>query len=231
MKLREEVELLKKTIQIINDTLELPVLLKKIAGLIMQFVPGHSCLIYLLDSSKHQLVLRGSHNPHPKLLGHIKLKIGEGITGWVAQKKEPVAIAQNASDDPRFKFFHKLPEDRYEAFLSIPILKNNELVGVINMQHKNLHRYKKRDISLVVTIANLVVGVIEKTGLAEELLSARETIQSRKLIERAKGILMYKHKMSEEKAFKTIQSQSRNSRKTMKEIAESIILVENIQKK
>ena len=121
MKLHEEVELLKKVIRIINNTEDLSDLLKKVAELIIQFVPGNSCLIYLLDQSREYLVLRGSYNPHPKLLGHIKLKVGEGITGWVAQKKETVALSRNASNDSRFKPFSNLPEDRYEAFLAAPI--------------------------------------------------------------------------------------------------------------
>lgn len=228
MRLREEIELLKKAIQIISGSLALPDLLKKIAEMVIRFVPGNSCLIYVLEVSKGQLVLRGSFNPHPKLLGHISLKLGEGITGWVAQKKEPVAISQNASEDPRFKFFHNLPEDRYEGFLSVPILRDKRLIGVINIQHKEAHCYKKREIELVSTMADLVAQAIENARLAEELNVARENIKNRKLIERAKGILMKNYSLSEEKAFKMIRQQSRRSRKSMREIAESIILVEAI---
>ena len=228
MKLREEVELLKKVIQIISGSQILPDLLKKIAEMVIRFIPGNSCLIYVLDLNKKQLVLRGLFNPHPRLLGNITLKLGEGITGWVAQKKEPVAISQNASEDPRFKSFNNLPEDRYEGFLSVPILKERKLIGVINIQHKEAHSYKKREIELLATIAALVAQAIENARLTEELNTAHKNIKDRKLIERAKGILMRNHCLNEENAFKMIQQQSRRSRKSMGEIAESIILVETL---
>ena len=50
----------------------------------------------------------------------------------IAEKKKPVAISRHASDDPRFKFFNNLKEDKYEAFLSVPITLKGDLVGVID---------------------------------------------------------------------------------------------------
>ena len=61
--------------------------------------------------------------------------MGQGITGWVAEHREPVAIPEKAALDPRFQFFHELPEDSYEAFLSVPLMCRGRVVGVINLQH------------------------------------------------------------------------------------------------
>ncbi|MBI4713257.1 MAG: GAF and ANTAR domain-containing protein [Planctomycetes bacterium] len=254
-----EVEILMQIIKIVAN-LELPALLSEIAKILIQVTQGNSCLIYLLDTPKEELVLRGSYNPHPHLLGRIKIKMGEGITGWVAQKREVVAINRDASDDHRFKFFHNLPEDRYEGFLSVPILqsrrgvptptginsasgKNGDLIGVINIQHKSPHNYSAREVTLVVVIADLVVGAIENARLYEETVLkgqeikrlteevhlAREAVETRKLVERAKCVLMKRYKLDEDAAFKTIQRHSRNSRKTMREIAEMIISFSTIE--
>lgn len=73
-------------------------------------------------SYQDELILRASKNPHPKLIYRITIGLGEGITGWVAQERTRVVIPSNASDDPRFKFFHNLPEDRHQAFVSVPIM-------------------------------------------------------------------------------------------------------------
>src|SRR6202161_3091906 len=62
-----------------------------------------SCLIYLLEGD--ELVLRASKNPHPDVVNRLKLRVGQGITGWVAEHREPVAIPEDASHDPRFQFF------------------------------------------------------------------------------------------------------------------------------
>src|ERR1700737_2105574 len=82
-----------------------------------------SCLIYVLENE--ELVLRASKNPHPDVVDRLKLHVGEGITGWVAEHSEPVAVSQNASQDPRFRIFHELPEDTYQAFLSVPLMSRN----------------------------------------------------------------------------------------------------------
>src|SRR5258707_6037386 len=98
-----------------------------------------SCLVYVLEDE--ELVLRASKNPHAEVLDRLKLHIGQGITGWVAQHLEPVAVSRNASQDPRVKIFNELPEDRYEAFLSVPLLCRGRSVGVINVQHRQPHVY------------------------------------------------------------------------------------------
>ena len=91
----------------------------KVLARVVEFVAGivkcASCLVYALDGD--DLVLRASMNPHPEVVGRLKLREGLGSTGWVAERVEPVAIAQNAFEDPRFQFFNEMPEDRYEAFL------------------------------------------------------------------------------------------------------------------
>src|SRR2546428_10990395 len=96
-----------------------------------------SCLIYVLEDE--ELLLRASKNPHPEVVDRLKLHVGEGITGWVAEHREPVTVSKNASKDPRFQFFHELPEDTYEAFLSVPLMSRGRVVGVINLQHRRPH--------------------------------------------------------------------------------------------
>ena len=111
--------------------------------------------------ARTKLILRASKNPHPKLIGRITIGLGEGITGWVAQERTRVVIPNNANDDPRFKFFHNLPEDRHQAFVSVPIMAKKEVVGVINVQHKRPKRYRPDELELLSTIANQVGGAID----------------------------------------------------------------------
>jgi len=189
-----------------------------------------SCLIYLLDEIKGELVLRASKRPHPKLLGMIKMKLGEGVTGWVAKQKKPVAISENASEDPRFKLFHNLPEDRYQAFLSIPIITKSRVVGVINVQHEKPHRYSKDIIMLLSTIANIAGITIENTKLLEMSVAMEEVLKVRKLVERAKGILMREKNIIEEEAYRLLQQKSMNTRTPIGDIAEAIILASEAKK-
>lgn len=79
-----------------------------------------SCFVYVLDGQ--DLILRASKNPHAEEVDRLKLRVGQGITGWVAAHRTAVAISENASEDPRFQFFNELPEDTYQAFLSVPLV-------------------------------------------------------------------------------------------------------------
>jgi signal transduction protein with GAF and PtsI domain len=124
------------------------------------------CFIYVLENE--ELVLRASKNPHVEIVDRLKLRVGQGITGWVAEHREPVAVSRNASQDPRFKFFNELPEDRYEAFLSVPLLCRGRSVGVVNLQHRQPRIYSRRQIQLISMIGFLVSAEIEMARLDSE---------------------------------------------------------------
>jgi len=155
-----EIEILHQISETVSGNLNLEDVLRHIIDLVSQATHGDACLLYLLDRGNEELVLRASKNPHPRIIGRIKIKVGEGITGWVAKEKQPVAIPKNAFSDSRFKVFHNLPEDRYHAFLSVPIVSKNEVIGVINVQHRKPHRHSSIERALLVTIATQVGGAI-----------------------------------------------------------------------
>src|SRR3984893_12785741 len=97
--------------------------LHDVLGRVLDFVSWiakfDSCLVYVLEGN--ELVLRASRNSHSEVLGLLKLPLGQGITGGAAQHQQPVAVERHAFQDSRFQAFHQLPEDRFEAFLSVPI--------------------------------------------------------------------------------------------------------------
>ncbi|HEX3204072.1 MAG TPA: GAF and ANTAR domain-containing protein [Nitrospiraceae bacterium] len=188
-----EVEVLHKISDSISSTLDLEAVLAHIVEVVTDVMKADACLLYLVSESREELILRASKNPHPKLIGRITIGLGEGITGWVARERTRVVITSNASDDPRFKFFHNLPEDRYQAFISVPIMAKKEVIGVINVQHKRPRRYRPDELALLTTIANQVGGAIENARLYDEmkrkalqletLSQVSETVVSNRVIE------------------------------------------------
>jgi uroporphyrinogen-III synthase len=225
--LKAELKLLYFIAQSIHS-LDIDVLLKEIVDIASKITHADSCFVYILDKSEEELVLRASKNPHGKLLTRVKMKVGEGITGWVAMHKKVVSINQNAYQDKRFKLFSSLPEDRYEAFLSVPILNKRGVCGVINIQHKNVRKHTATEIKLLSAIGKLIGGAIENAVLIEETLQLKEALEIRKIVEKAKGILMIKNNLSENDAFKLLQKESMNTRKSIREIAEAIILADKL---
>jgi signal transduction protein with GAF and PtsI domain len=188
-----EADVLHRISESISSTLDLEAVLRHIVEVVVEVTKADACLLYLLSESREELILRASKNPHPKLIGRITIGLGEGITGWVARERTRVVIPSNASDDPRFKFFHNLPEDRYQAFVSVPILAKKEVVGVINVQHKRPRQYRSDELALLSTIATQVGGAIENARLYAEmrrkalqldtLSQVSETLASNRLIE------------------------------------------------
>lgn len=196
--------------------------LKDVLEFVRTVVKCDSCMIYVLE--KEDLVLRASKNPHPEVVGRLKMKVGQGITGWVAEHREPVVVAEEAYRDPRFKLFNELPEDRFEAFLSVPLVSGGRLVGVINLQNRAKHLYTKREISLIATVGFLVGAEIERARLESENAQLSERLEARKIVERAKGILQRELNVSEDQAYAMLQRQSQQMRKSMKEIADAVVL-------
>jgi len=202
--------------------------LAKVVDFAVALVRSDSCFIYTLEGE--DLVLRASKNAHKEVVDRLSMKIGQGITGWVAEHREPVAIPEHAHQDARFKQFYELPEDKFEAFLSVPILCRGRLVGVINLQHRQPHNYSQRVIRLISTVGFLVGAEVELARLETENSKLSEKLETRKIVERAKGILQREMGFTEEQAYLTIQQQSRQKRKSMKEIAEAILLSEELKR-
>src|SRR5712672_1258516 len=202
--------------------------LSRVVEFASALVKCDSCLIYVLEGE--ELVLRASKNPHPEIVDRLKLRVGQGITGWVAEHQEPVAVAEKASLDPRFQIFHELPEDSYESFLSVPLMCRGRVVGVINLQHRQHHVYRRREIRLISAIGFLVGAEIELARLEEVNSNLSEQLQTRKVVERAKGILQRDLGLSEEQAYLTLQRQSRQKRRTMKDVAEAVVLSDEVKR-
>jgi uroporphyrinogen-III synthase len=196
--------------------------LTQVVEFVTSVVQCDSCFVYVLEGD--ELVLRASKNPHPEVVDRLKLKVGRGITGWVAQHRQPVAVLCNAASDARFQFFNELPEDRFAAFLSIPLLTRGRVVGVINLQNRAPHVYSEREVTLISTVGFLVGAEIEMASLERDKSQLADRLEVRKLIERAKGILQQEMKISEPAAYEILQRQSQQRRKPMRDIAEAIVL-------
>jgi signal transduction protein with GAF and PtsI domain len=125
-----------------------------VVELVVEFMECDSCLLYLLESD--ELVLCASNNPRPDTIGKVRLKLGEGLTGWVARERRLLSISREAYTDPRFKLFTDLPEDTFEAFLSAPVIVRNRVAGVINVQHRQPHFHTGGEMELLTTVGEQV---------------------------------------------------------------------------
>jgi signal transduction protein with GAF and PtsI domain len=223
---------------IVSSGMTLKEMLDELIGLVLGVTNCDACLVYLLEETAGEIVLCASQLPHAREIGNIRMRLGEGVTGWVAQHRSAVALTSHASADPRFKSFTSLPEDTYEAFLSVPLISGGKILGVINVHHKLAHRHTTEEITLLTYVAEQMGGAIAKAKLLEqnarlmaETLEMKRLLEARKVIERAKGILQRWHGMTEEEAYMDLRSQSRRLRRPMQELAQAIILSDELHRK
>jgi len=235
---KSQVELLHQISNIVSSNLSLENMLDELVALAVDVTSCDACLVYLVDHSTNEIVLRASQLPHSGEIGRIRMRMGEGITGWVAQHKSIVALPSNASADARFKPFQALPEDTYDAFLSVPLVTNGGLIGVINIHHRAKHVHTPDEIALVTFIGEQMGGAIARARLAEEnarlveeTQEMKRQLETRKLVERAKGILQFKFNLTEEEAYLRLRNESRRLRRPMRDLAEAIILTEDLARK
>lgn len=219
--------LLRRIASRISEAAPLDDVLGEVVEFVAAIVRSDSCFIYVLEEG--ELVLCASKNPHPEVVARLKLKLGQGITGWVAEHREPAVIPERAGSDPRFKLFNELPEDRFESFLSVPLVSRGRLVGVINVQNRDSYYYNEREIELASMIGFLVGAEIEMARLEEQNIELSQRLESRTLVERAKGILQSELGLSEADAYQRLQRQSQQLRKPMKEIAEALVLSHEVK--
>ena len=154
--------------------MSLPAALQGVVSLVVEFMHSDSCLLYLLQDK--ELVLCASNNPKPDAIGAVKLKLGEGLTGWVARERRLLSISREAYSDPRFKLFTDLPEDTYEAFLSAPIMIHGRVSGVVNVQHREPHAHSGGEMELLTTVGEQVGCLVALASLDAAALASANLV-------------------------------------------------------
>jgi len=167
--LEEELELLHTIVDTVWSELELENVLERTVNLVREYMEADSCLLYLYDLPSKTLKLQALASSESENCGPIELRLGEGITGWAAARKKMVVIDEKSYLDSRFKPISSLKEDTFESFLSVPLVFKGELIGVLNVQHKEPHKHNSRELRLIETIAQQVAGAIANARLYRDL--------------------------------------------------------------
>jgi uroporphyrinogen-III synthase len=162
----QQVRLLQRISRYMARETHLGEALQGVVSLVVEFMECDSCLLYVIDN--HELILVASNNPPPDTIGRVRLRLDEGLTGWVARERRLLSISKESYLDPRFKLFTDLPEDSYEAFLSAPILVRNRVAGVVNVQHRQPHFHSGGEMELLSTVGEQVGSLVALALLGRE---------------------------------------------------------------
>ncbi len=126
------------------------------------------CSLYLLIAPGREMHLTATNGLNEKMIGKVVMRVGEGITGWVAETRRP-AVVPDVSKEPHWKWVPGLDEDRFQSMLSVPIESGPRLVGVLNVQSAELRDFDSGDIDFLRAIAGQVAGILERSELQRRM--------------------------------------------------------------
>lgn len=157
---REHLEIisLEEISMLVSSDFELSDVLQQLVEKIADQLRVSVCSIYLLDGD--ELVLAATHGFDRSFVGKLRIKFGEGITGAVARDKQHITLSR-ASQDPRYKLFPELKEEKYNSMLSFPITDKKDVYGVINLNSTSIRTFPDDEIYFVSIIANLLLSAIK----------------------------------------------------------------------
>ena len=226
---KEYINTLSKISTAITSDLYLEDMLKLIVTLTANVMKAKICSLWLLDQEKNELTIRATQAMSDEYLKKRVIKFGEGIVGLAAKEKKAIAIA-DVPQDKKYKEKKLAKKEGLVSMLSVPMMVKKRVVGVVNCYTTSPHKFSKGDKDLLSTVANQAAVAIENTELMVKTKIVQEELQSRKKVEKAKGILMREQNLNEDQAYNIIRRSSMDKRLPMKDIAEAIILAYDIKR-
>ncbi len=189
------------------------------------------CSLWLVDESvtPKKIRLKATQTIEPEYVKDRSLKMNEGVVGYVLSHKRPL-IVENVLKEPRFKEKEMAKKLGLVSMLGVPLqIQDDKAIGVLNCFTAKMHKFSETEINMIKTVANQAAAAILNTELMVKTEVIKEELESRKLVERAKEIIMQRYNMEGNKAFRWIQKRSMDLRKTMREVAEAILLSEELK--
>lgn len=229
MPFEEQIKALSKISKAIASDLYLEDILRLIVTVTAEVMSSNICSLMLIDEKKNELVIRATQSMSEEYNKKPPLKVGEGIAGKVAKENKSIAI-KDVIKEKEYKHKDIAKKEDLCSLLCVPLAVKGKVIGVINCYTSTPHDFTETEINILTSIANQATVAIENTELMVKSRVIQEELEARKRIERAKGILMKDQGLTEEQAYLKLQRYSMDHRKTMREVAESIILAADMKK-
>jgi signal transduction protein with GAF and PtsI domain len=228
MQLEEQIKAISKISRAITSDLYLEDILRLIVTVTAELLGSNICSLMLIDEKTNQLVVRASQSISEEYNKKPPLKIGEGIAGKVAKENRAIAV-KDVTKEKEYKHKDIAKKEGLSSLLCVPLAVKGKVIGVINCYTSQPHEFSETEKEILATIANQAAVAIENTQLLVKSKVIQEELETRKRIERAKGILMRDEGLTEEQAYLKIRKYSMDNRKTMREVAEAIILAADMR--
>jgi GAF domain-containing protein len=186
------------------------------------------CSIMLLDEKKEELVIKATQSLGSAYASKPNIKVHKSLLGRVVIDRKPLII-RDVTQEKGYNYPELARQEGLRSLVSVPLMIKDKVIGVFNLYTSQERQFSNEEIQLLSAVANQAAVAIENTKLMTETLAMQEALETRKLVERAKGVLIREEQLSENEAYRMIQQKSMKLRKSMREISEAIILAAEIK--
>ena len=225
-----ELEALSEISEAITSDTYLDDILRLIVVVTAEVMGSNICSLMLLNEQTGELEIRATQAVSKAYLQKPAVRLGEGISGIAAQENRPVST-MDVKEDLRYINKEVAVKENLCSLLSMPMSIKGRVVGVINCYTSVPHEFSGKEKTVLSMVANQAVIAIENTNLIMKAKLMEEELGTRKLVERAKDILMDERGISGFEAFSAIRRKSMDARRPIREIAEAIILANEVGQK
>lgn len=229
MPFEKQINALSEISKAIASDLYLEDILRLIVTVTAEMMASSICSLMLIDEKTNELVIRATQSMNETYNKKRPLKVGEGISGKAAKENRPIKVL-DVSKEEEYRYKDIAKKANLCSLLCVPLAVKGKTIGVINCYTSVPHNFTNTEISMLTSIANQAAVAIENTELLVKSKVIKEELEARKRIERAKGILMKEEGITEEQAYLKLQKYSMDNRKSLREVAEAIILAADIKK-
>jgi signal transduction protein with GAF and PtsI domain len=216
--------------QAVTSDLFLEDVFKLIVMVVAKVTGVDICSLWLVDKNINppKIRLKATQAIEPEYVIDRSLNLDEGVVGHVVSTQKPLVIADVLQCDI-FKEKEMARKLGLVAMVGVPLQgKKDTIIGVLNCFTSTPHEFSKTDINLLTTVANQAAVAIHNTELIINTKIIEEELRARKTIERAKELIMVRQSLNGDDAYKWMRKRCMDSRKTMIDVAEAILLANEL---
>lgn len=226
----KQIEAISKVANLITSGMYLEELLRLVVQVTAEIMNSKVSSLMLFDPNKNELVIKATQSISEAYNKKPNIPLGKGISGVVAKENKTACIL-DVRKDPRYLNQDVAKKESLCSLACVPLAVKGRVIGVLNCYTSKQHKFSKSELDLLGALANQAALAIENAELDLRASSAEEALTTRKLVERAKEILSQELSIPSSEAYRLIQKQSMDMRKSMHEVAEAIILAKDIKLK
>jgi GAF domain-containing protein len=226
----KKVELLAAVGQTITTEGYLDRILQVISEMVAETFASPVCSIMIVDEDKRELSIRAARCPSPEYLHKLPIKIEDSLIGRVVRERTLVTVPDVAAEKA-YKYPDLARRSGLTSLLSVPLLAGQNVIGTLNIYTSERRSFTPEEVGFAKAVAGQAALALENARLISETLEMKRTLEARKVIERAKGILQNRHGITEERAYLDLRGESRRLRRPMRDLAEAIVLAEELHRK